>query len=341
MPCVTVIRSASLRGFRATVAELGGNAEHFADVVGLPIAALDTDDMLIPVKTASAVLDYAATKLECPDLGLRIATRQDLSMLGPLALAIQASATIGEALDCTTRYVFVHNRSITLTVEPDPYQSPGVTALQYGAHAAPPVHDQGIDLGMGLVHRVLTDLVGGRYGLRSVELPHQPLAPLAAYEQFFGAPVRAKQPVGFLRVPTSLLKTPLQGADPHLRQLAEAFLAERSPSDSARQLAPRVRAAIQQILGTATVDLDTIGDMLSMHKRTVQRRLAEENTSFGELLDDVRRRAARRYLTRTDMPMTQVADLLGFSEQSALSRSCQRWWKTTPTQVRRAHALAT
>jgi AraC-like DNA-binding protein len=340
MRCVTVIRSASLRGFRATIAELGGNAEQFAEVVGLPITALDTDDLLIPVQTASAVLDYAATKLGCPDLGLRIATRQDLSMLGPLALAIQASATIGEALTCATRYVFVHNRSITLTVEPDPYHAPGVTALQYGAHVAPPIHDQGIDLGMSLVHRVLTELAGGRYGLRSVELPHRPQAPLAVYEEFFGAPVRVERPVGFLRIPTSLLRKPLQGADPHIHQLAEAFLAERLPKED-RELAPRVRAAIQQILGTATADIATVGAMVAMHPRTVQRRLAQEDTSFGALLDDVRRHAARRFLTRTQMPMTQVADLLGFSEQSALSRSCQRWWQTTPTKVRRDHALAT
>ncbi|MFI6432721.1 hypothetical protein [Rhodococcus oryzae] len=45
---MTVIRSASLRGFRALVAELGGNAEDLAEVVGVPAAALDTDDMMIP-----------------------------------------------------------------------------------------------------------------------------------------------------------------------------------------------------------------------------------------------------------------------------------------------------
>lgn len=341
MRSVTVIRSAALRGFRATVAELGGDADRFAEVIGLPVAALDADDMLIPVKATAAILDYAATKLDCPDLGLRVGARQELSMLGPLALAIQTSSTIEDALTCASRYLFVHSRSLTLTVEPDPYEVAGVAAVRYGNRPSNPIHNQGVESGMACVHRALSDLAGGRYGLRSVELAHRPRAPLSTYEEFFGAAVRAERPANLLRVPRALLKQPLAGGDPHLRALAEAYLSERLPPETTREVAPRVRAALQQTLGTTRPDITTVAGMLAVHPRTLQRRLAEENTTFAALLDDVRRRAARRYLTGTDMPMTQVAGLLGLSEQSALSRSCQRWWSASPSQIRRNHRLAT
>lgn len=74
---------------------------------------------------------------------------------------------------------------------------------------------------------------------------------------------------------------------------------------------------------------------MTAHPRTLQRRLAAEGTSFAAILDDVRRDAARRYLTTTDMPMSQVASLIGLSEQATLTRSCRRWWATTPTAIRR------
>ncbi len=339
---VTVIRSAAVRGFRATVAELGGDAERFAEVVGLPVSALDSDDMLVPVKTVAALFDCAAAKLDCPDLGLRIGARQDLGMLGPLALAIQASATIEEALSCATRYLFVHSPALMLTVKPDPYRVDGVSALQYGGRVNDPIHHQGVDSGMAFLHRALWTLAGGRYGLRSVELAHRPRTAPTVYEEFFGAPVRVERPASLLRVPNALLGRPLRdGGNPHLRQLAEAFLAEQLPPDAAREIAPRVRAAVQRLLGTTRPDIDTVSTMLSLHPRTLQRRLSEEDTTFATLVDDVRRRTARRYLTTTDMPMTQVASLLGFSEQSVLSRSCRRWWSATPLQVRRGRALQT
>ena len=335
MTAVTVVRSAALRGFRATVAELGGDADRLAAVVGLPASALDTDDQLVSVKAVVALLEYAATALDCPDLGLRVAGRQDIGALGPLALAIQASATVGEVLDCTSRYLFVHSRTVALTVLPDPDHVKGVVALRYDIGEDNPVTNQGIDLGMGFVHRALTELLGGPYGLRSIDLPYRPRAAIATYESFFGAPVRIDAPLGLLRLPASIQTRPLKGGgNLHLRQLAEAFLAEQLPGQNPRAMAPRVRAAIQQTLGTAPTNITTVAAMLSMHPRTLQRQLAAEKTSFAILLDDVRRRAARRYLTGTDLPLTQVAALLGFSEQAALTHSCRRWWSATPSSIR-------
>jgi AraC-like DNA-binding protein len=338
---VTVVRSAALRGFGATVAELGGDADRLAVDVGLFAGALDTDDQLVPVKAVVALMEHAAAELGCPDLGLRVASRQDVGTLGPLALALRACATAGEALDCVTRFLFVHSRSLTLTVVPDPCHADGVVALRYDIFGDSPITNQGIDLGMGFLHRALVELVGGPYGLRSVDLPHHPLAPLAIYESFFGVPVRTGQPVGLLRLPAGFRALPFKGGgNPHLRLLAEDFLVERLGGHHPRLVAPRVRAAIEQTLGTAPVDIATVAAMLAVHPRTLQRRLAAEDTGFAALLDDVRRQAARRYLTGTELPLSQVAALLGFSEQAALTHSCRRWWSATPTRVRSDSALA-
>ncbi|WP_030619718.1 AraC family transcriptional regulator [Streptomyces sclerotialus] len=336
---MSVIRSAGLRGFRATVAELGGDAEEYARAAGLPVAALDTDDLLVDDLAMTRVLELAATALDRPDLGLRVATRQDFGMLGALALAIQNSPTVADALECTSRYLFVHAQALSLTLEPDPYGAPGIAALRYGPHPGLPAPVQGTDLGLGFLHRAIQFLVDGPYGLRTVELPYRPAAPLSAYEEFFGVPVRVARPAALLRVPKSLGGRPLAGGDEHLRQLALAFLAEQAPDDRA-SLVPRVRGAVQQSLGTAPPGIGAVARLLSVHPRTLQRRLREEGTTYAALLDDVRRQAARHYLTGTALPMTQIAALLGLSEQSALSRCCRRWWGLPPTAVRRGGAAS-
>lgn len=97
---MSTIRSAALRGFRATVAELGGNADAYASQAGLPVVALDSDDVLVSDLAVARILESAAHELDCPDLGLRIASRQDLGMLGPLALAIRNAPTVEDALGC-------------------------------------------------------------------------------------------------------------------------------------------------------------------------------------------------------------------------------------------------
>ncbi|WP_433564906.1 AraC family transcriptional regulator [Nocardia sp. CA-151230] len=335
---MSVIRSAGLRGFRATVAELGGDAEELATACGLPLAALDTDDLLVPDHAVGAVLELAAHRLDCPDLGLRMASRQDLDMLGPLALAIRNATTLAAALDCTSRYLFVHARSLSLTMEPDPYGDRGVIALRYGVTApGQPTPVQGTDLGLAFVHRTIQRLAEGRYGLRSVEVPYRPAAPIQAYEEFFGAPVRIERPAALLRIPATLGNRQLSGGDENLHRMAMAFLAQQS-GGAATAITPRVRTTLQQLLGTTAPEIDAVARLLTLHPRTLQRRLAAEDTTFAAILDEVRRTEARRYLTTTDMPMSQVASLIGLSEQSVFTRCCQRWWGATPTAVRKGKA---
>ncbi|MDO9381097.1 MAG: AraC family transcriptional regulator [Nocardioidaceae bacterium] len=337
---MSVIRSAGIRGFRDVVEGLGGDADAMARRAGLDPAALDADDLLVPEVAMAEVLEVAARTLDRPDLGLLVAARQDLSMLGPLALAIQNSPTVSDAMECTGRYLFVHAPSLSVTEQPDPDGVRGVSALRYGPAPGLPVPVQGTDLGLGFLHRAIGLLVGGSYGLRTVDLPHEPLAPIEVYEEFFGAQVRTRRPAAMLRLPSSLGDLPLAGSDETIRQMAVSFLAEQSPV-GATGVTPRVRGAVQQTLGTTVPDVGSVAGLLNVHPRTLQRRLASEGTSFAQVLDDARQQAARRYLTTTDVPLSQVAGLLGLSEQSALTRCCRRWWSATPSAVRRGEASAT
>jgi hypothetical protein len=107
---MSYIRSAGLRGFAGLVAEHGGDAEAMARRARLPVQALHDDELLVEDVALARVLELAAAELDLPDLGLRLAERQDLAMLGPLAVAIQNSPTLGDALACSARYLFVHAR---------------------------------------------------------------------------------------------------------------------------------------------------------------------------------------------------------------------------------------
>jgi AraC-like DNA-binding protein len=71
-----------------------------------------------------------------------------------------------------------------------------------------------------------------------------------------------------------------------------------------------------------------------MSSRTLQRRLGELGTSYQQILDDVRRRSARRLLSRTDLATSEVAFLLGFEEMNSFTRAFHAWEGTSPAQWR-------
>lgn len=190
-----------------------------------------------------------------------------------------------------------------------------------------------MELGLGLFHHVAALLLGSAVGLRSVEMPHGPISPVQRYLDFFGSEVRFGAATGALRVERTVLDKGFGTADEAIRDLAIEHLASRYP-DPTTATAPRVRGAVAELLVTGAPTVRQVARLLSVHPRTLQRRLARESTTFETLLDQVRRDAALRYITITDLPLHQVAALTGFSEQSSLSHAVRRWFATTPRELR-------
>jgi AraC-like DNA-binding protein len=97
----------------------------------------------------------------------------------------------------------------------------------------------------------------------------------------------------------------------------------------------RVHQAIVQIMRAGHgASIEDVCDMLHIHPRTLQRRLTEEGTTFERVRDDVRKQMAEIYLANEIVPIAHVAHLLGYANQSVLSRSCLRWFGKTPLALR-------
>lgn len=331
---MSLVRSAGLQKFRHCVEELGGDADAYAAQAGLPAGALDTDEVLVEDRAIAAVLELAAAHLPCPDLGLRVGEAQDFRMLGPLSVAIQNSSSVAEALECTSRFMFVHARDLSVSLIDDPDRARGVIAVRYCFGAGVRPLPQATDMTMLFFHRALKVLVSGDYGLRSVDLPHPAAASRERYERAFGAPVRFDRPAALLRVPASLLTRRLEGVDDTLRVLALGFLS-RQARDAGPLVGGRVRGVLHQALGTGSAEIADVAKVLAVHPRTLQRQLRAEGRSFAQILDEVRRDRAHTYLTTTDMPLSQIGHLVGLSEQAVLTRCARRWWGRTPSALRR------
>lgn len=330
-----MIRGASLRGFARLVEELGGEPGEFIRRFAIPPDALTSEEGLVPITSHDLMLDAAARDLGCPDFGLRLARVQDIGILGQLALAIQASSTVTDALECASRFLFVHSPALSIGVEADPRGRREVVALTYRKDLREsPYSPQAMELGLGLFHQVAVGLVGGLTGLRSVELPHRPLSPVSRYTEFFGAEVQFGCPTAALRVERRLLDEEFRSADAAIRRLAVDYLTSHH-TDPERRVSTQVRRALAESVGTTPPAIRHVARLFAMHPRTLQRRLAAEATSFEEILEDVRRDLALRYLTSTELPLGQVAAMAGFAGQSSLSHAVRRWQGASPSEVRR------
>jgi AraC-like DNA-binding protein len=133
---------------------------------------------------------------------------------------------------------------------------------------------------------------------------------------------------------------PLIHADPYLNNLllkyCEAALPDRRGNVS--QLRTRVENAISSLLPHGRVVVDDVARSLGMSKRTLARKLSDEGLNFTEILQQLRRDLAVRYLADRKLHVSKIAWLLGFAEVGAFTHAFKRWTGKTPSQTRTAGA---
>jgi len=170
-----------------------------------------------------------------------------------------------------------------------------------------------------------------------VHVPHAAIAPREKYLRYFGArPVFEDSLAGF-----SIRSRDLDqrlAPDPATHAALLAYLDVIVPPGRS-SVAPAVAELVRRMCPTGELRIGSVAEQMGLHERTLQRRLAEEGTSYAEVVDAVRRTACQRLLRDTDMTLGHLARELGYAEQGALTRACRRWYGVAPLAYRRVLRL--
>lgn len=333
------VRARGLHGYQALMREVGCDPAPLMRRYHIDESVLDDGDSLISLRAATYLLEASAELTGLGAFGLRMASHQSIDVLGPLSLVIRNAPTVRDALNDVIRYMHVQSPGIVVSVDERTSKVENTVAISVEIRlSGRVVTRQNSDLCLADTHNFLRLFTGDNYELCAVSLSHQPVVSRAVYERFFGARLLEEPSGATLYISRKTFGANLKGANPSFRQVAEDYIfrnfgvAEQSASE-------RVRLALKRTLGMSTCDKSNVAALLALHPRTLQRRLAEEGTSFGAIKEEVRKQLALEYLRGTRMAIGQISLMLGFPAQSALTRACRLWFGVTPLELRAEKAL--
>ena len=338
------VHSSGLRGYLEVMQQLGTEPMPLLDKYGIQLEQLQSDNEWIPHHAMIQLLEESAQQTHCADLGLRISHYQDISILGVLGSILQSASTLRDVLKYSSDLLFLHGSSLRLYfnehVTTDAFEHDNdivevIFDIQLSDNTNILSKRQSMDLGLAVCHRVMRYLGGDHYQVLKVTLPHSPIASLNVYKRFFQADVIADQQHAALYLHKKIFDKTLGNAHHGLREIVDSYL-ERNFRSQHGSISDRVRHAIRIHLSSPKANKTDIAYMLAMHPRSLQRKLHEEGTSFELIKDQLRQQLLLQYLADSQASMSQIASVLGFSEQSALSRACKSWFGVTPRQLRKA-----
>ena len=313
------VRSATLRGYPELAQSLGLDATLMMRRAGLPRSCMDDPETPIDADAVRALLEATAQASGSEDIGLRLAGSRHLSNLGPLSLVLREEPTGLQALETLCRYLRLLNTSLLTRID---QEAELVIIREEVLLAQPASARQSIELAVGVMFRILRDLLGPQWRARRVCFAHRAPRSLGSHHALFGPRVDFNQAFNGIVCDARDLLAQLPRTDPDMARYARQYL-DRALGHQQAGHAHTVRQLVSALLPGGRCTVDQVAQHLGVDRRTIHRRLLIEGETFSGVLRSVRREFALRQFTDSDRPVAEVAELLGFSAPSAFAH----WFK--------------
>ena len=274
-----------------------------------------------------------ALAAQIPDaaFGLQASRCWHPSNLGALGYAWLSSSTLRTALGRLVRYWRIVAADVTVALE----ESPDGVAFVHTPPRLEPVLDavRG-DMVMAILHDMCRSNFGAAFAPRRVAFRRAAPASTAPYEALFGCPVSFGAPANRLEIGLADADRPLPTGNRDLAALHDRVLVEQLARLDKSDVMARFRASLLERMTSGDLSEEGLARDLHMSRRSLQRRLAEAEATYQSLVDETRRDLALRYLEDPGKSATDIAFLLGYSQQSAFTRAFRRWTGISPSEYR-------
>ena len=307
------LRSASLSDYADLAQSLGLDFQGMMRQVGLSPRCLEDPEAPVAAESVRELLEKSAQATGAEDFALRLAARRTLSNLGPISLVLKEEPTPRQALDTLCRYLRLLNASLIVRIEE---AADMVTIREELLGPQSRSMRQPMELAVGVMFRILRELVGPQWRPLRVCFVHRPPRDLAGHRAFFGTRVDFNEEFNGLVCAAADLQARHAQADTGISRFARDYL-DRALSSHGKGARDMVRQLIAALLPGGRCTAEQVARHLNVDRRTIHRHLAAEGTSFSELLDEMRSELVLRHLRDSDLPLSAVAGLLGFSAPSA------------------------
>jgi AraC-like DNA-binding protein len=316
----------------ARMRESGVPLNRLLSKAGLTVEQIANRSIRLKARSQIKLLELAADSLQDDLLGFHLARDYDLREIGLLYYVLASSEILNEALHKVVRYSGVANEGVSLKFSAT--KEAAITLNYIGVERQPDRHH--IEFWLVSVVRLCRQLTNRRLVPSRVRVIHHRRTTPAKLRSFLGCEIEFASSVDEIVFPGAVKLMPIISADPHLNELLiryceEALEHRRSEHTTLRS---SVENAMAPLLPHGKATAVEIARQIGMSHRTLARKLSSEGLTFSEISKELKVNLAKHYLGDGDLPISQVAWLLGYREISAFTHAFKRWTGMTPSQLR-------
>lgn len=326
------INRSFIRGFDQLLLEKGVQPAIFYQQANITPSHFHQNSHPISFYSELRLFEMAAKYFSEPDICLKLAERQSLSALGPAVSHLATGCNVLEAIYTLQENLHLSVEGVLLELNVSDNIATWTIKWTESALAANPYAQ---DHALALMYMIMKTFCGDQWKPRAVYFEHPEGHNLTNFHRYFAAPIAFNNGFTGLAFDPACLKKIT-----NLRVPAESFNSPKIDTDRReRNLSDQIKSVIALLINNDDCCIEKVAEHLALSKRTLQRRLHEDQTSFKGLVNSVRREQAIELLHNSHFSLAEIGIMLGYAQLSAFSRSFKRWYGISPQAWRKENRV--
>ena len=284
----------------------------------------------INVDRVEKLWEQAVMVIDDPTFGVKMVKHWHPSMMGALGYAWLVSSTLRRAMGRVDRYIHTVSQGLNTKLE----DTPAGLKLSFFIDDSVDIKPQQHTLIIAVVLHMCRFNYGDELVASEICLARDEPDDKAAIDSFFRSEVRFDAEVDSITIARADADAELSSANKQIALMHDEMLMKYLIEIKKGDIVDQVKNIILENLPDGQVTDGLVASELNLSERSMQRRLQEHQTTFRFLLDTVREMVAKQYIENPMNRMSDIAFLLGFSEQSAFSRAFKKWTGKSPLEYR-------
>lgn len=330
------VRATSLMGVDTYIEEHGLNVETELTAANIDVAAMSNFTQLISLNALNNLMLNLSKKTGVESVGLELALRapHNLNNMGPLAIVLKLGETTGECVENAIRYIWYLTNGLDIRIVKHPEQ--GLGEFRYTPF--PPMANTRhlAEHAMATARSAMKLLLMDETIVpRFVSFRHSAPRERSGLDKHFGCPIEFEQESNSLFFDIELLNIETMGTDEQVAQIVYSYL-ETEIQKLSKELTTeeRVETAILQLLPSGHCSMDLVSKAMGIHRKSLQRSLREEGTTYSAVLERMRLQTAVQLLTETRIPINRIGQSCGYASANAFNLAFRKWKNETPQTFR-------
>jgi AraC-like DNA-binding protein len=325
------VSACAASGVLGVISQAGGDSDRILGAARLNITDVQNPSALLDLRSYCDMFEQASRQTGNDNFGLRFGRGYKVEHMGPLGRLALHSPTLGAALKSLCGYFPALQEHSALRLRDDG----DLLHLEYHIRDGRITQRrQDAELSIGIFSNFFRRSLGPDWSPEEIHFEHFRVANPGEHETLLNAPVYFAQPTNAIVFRRAELTAPMPEADLHNLTTLQAELDHRITLARPDDFAGRVAHEIRLGFGSGDASIEAVAQRLGMSRAKLYRQLALAGAEFTALTQTIRHELALNYVGQRHIPLTEIAQLLGYSELSAFSRAFRRWTGESPVSKR-------